>query len=144
MTLPSPRPGLVIRYAFLWSHEQAQGREEAAKDRPCAIVLASRRHADGTLRAVVAPITHRPPDDPSASLSIPSKVAADLGLDAGPHWIRIDELNVFGWPGYDLRPIPGSRGRYDYGMLPKDLFERMKAAILERQQRLAGNVLDRD
>ena len=144
MSLPTPRPGLVVRYAFLWSHEQTRGREEASKDRPCAIVLACRRLPDGTLRTAVAPITHRPPDDPTASIPIPAKVATRLGPDAGQHWIRIDELNVFGWPGYDLRPIPGSAGRYDYGMLPKDLFERVKAAILERQRRLAGSFIDRD
>jgi hypothetical protein len=144
MSLPTPRPGLVIRYAFLWSHEQTQGRDEAAKDRPCAIVLASRKLRDGTVRTVVAPITHRPPDDPAASVAIPSKVAAALGLDAGEHWIRVDELNVFGWPGYDLRPVPGSTRRYDYGMLPKEFFERVRAAILERQRRLAGSFTERD
>lgn len=31
MSLPVPRPGLVIRCAFLWSHEAAAGAEEAAK-----------------------------------------------------------------------------------------------------------------
>jgi hypothetical protein len=36
---PLPRPGDVICYAYLWTHEQALGREEARKDRPCAIVL---------------------------------------------------------------------------------------------------------
>ena len=144
MTLPTPRPGLVIRYAFLWSHEQARGSEEASEERPCAIVLASHRLTDGTLRTAVVPITHRPPEDATASIAIPTKVAAELGLDTGPHWIRIDELNVFGWPGYDLRPIPGTEGRYDYGMLPRDLFERVKAAILDRQHRLAGHLTNRD
>lgn len=43
MSLPDPKPGLVIRYGFLWSDERAGGAVEAAKDRPCAIVVAVRR-----------------------------------------------------------------------------------------------------
>ena len=40
MSLPDPKPGLVIRYSFLWSHERDRGAIEGSKDRPCAIVLA--------------------------------------------------------------------------------------------------------
>lgn len=143
MSLPVPRPGLVIRYAFLWSHEARAGQEEATKDRPCAIVVATRRGSDGTLLTLVAPITHSPPDDPSHSLPIPAQAARSLGLDGERHWIRTDELNSFAWPGYDLRPLPGQPGRYDYGLLPRDLFERLREAILERQQRLSLRALDR-
>ena len=32
MTFPAPRPGLVIRYSFLWSEERDAGTEEGAKD----------------------------------------------------------------------------------------------------------------
>lgn len=38
MSYPEPKPGLVIRYSFLWSHEAEAGADEAAKDRPLAIV----------------------------------------------------------------------------------------------------------
>jgi hypothetical protein len=37
MSLPAPKPGLVIRYSFLWSNEEAKGATDGAKDRPCAI-----------------------------------------------------------------------------------------------------------
>src|SRR5689334_25174348 len=107
MSLPVPRPGLVIRYAFLWRNEQAEGATESAKDRPCATVVATRRDPNGDVKTIVAPITHRPPDDPTASLRLPPAVCRNLGLDSGPHWLRLDELNSFVWPGYDLRPIPG-------------------------------------
>ncbi len=40
MSLPTPHPGLVIRYAYLWKHEYEAGREEGSKDRPRAIVMA--------------------------------------------------------------------------------------------------------
>ncbi|MDX6750640.1 hypothetical protein SH611_12535 [Geminicoccaceae bacterium 1502E] len=143
MSLPVPRPGLVIRYGFLWSHEHARGAEEGAKDRPCAIVVAASGQ-DGGIRTIVAPVTHRPPDDPAASLEIPPETCRALGLDRGRHWIRFDELNRFLWPGYDLRPIPGSDGRYDYGMLPRELFEKLRQGILARQRALQGRIIPRD
>jgi hypothetical protein len=43
---PVPRPGLVIRYSYLWESEARQGREEGVKDRPCAIVLVILREGE--------------------------------------------------------------------------------------------------
>lgn len=40
MSLPAPRPGLVISYAYLWAREHGRGAEEGLKDRPYAIVAA--------------------------------------------------------------------------------------------------------
>ncbi len=134
MSLPDPRPGLVIRYAFLWSHEAATGTEEAAKDRPCAIVVATRTGPEGEVKVVVAPITHEAPADPSASIEIPASVRRKLGLDDSRQWLRCDELNRFVWPGYDLRPLPDRSGKFDYGMLPQDLFEELRQCILKRQR----------
>jgi hypothetical protein len=34
-------------------------------------------------------------------------------------------MNRFVWPGPDLRPIPGSRQTFVYGMLPPRLFARI-------------------
>jgi len=144
MTLPDPRPGLVIRYRFLWSNEAASGAVEGLKDRPCAIVVALRRESDGAYQAVVAPVTHRPPSDATTSLEIPSSVCCSLGLDDGRHWLRLDELNRFLWPGYDLRPRTDVPGRYDYGMLPQDLFEKLRQGILELQRRRQTRVIGRD
>jgi len=81
VTLPSPVPGLVIRHAFLWSHEVARGQREAAKSRPCAIVVAAAEVESGAIRVTVAPITHSPPDDETACVELPAKIARDLGLD---------------------------------------------------------------
>lgn len=132
MTLPSPVPGLVIRHAFLWSHEVARGQREAAKSRPCAIVVAAAEAASGATRVTVAPITHSPPDDKTACVELPAAIAHHLGLDDDRQWLRFDELNYFDWPGFDLSPIPGAGGRYEYGMLPSRFFERMRVAILNR------------
>ena len=131
--LPDPVPGLVIRYGFLWSHEADAGAEEAAKDRPCAIVVSVRRTAGSDPKVLVVPITHRPPADPADSLPIPASVARSLGLDGAPHWLRVDELNSFTWPGFDLRPIPGQGRRVAYGMLPRDLFEDLRRLLLDRR-----------
>lgn len=143
MTFPTPKPGLVIRYSFLWSHERDAGADEAAKDRPCAIVVAARRDADGEIIVIVAPVTHAPPEDSEASIAIPTSTCRDLGLDAGDPWLRLDELNRFVWPGYDLRTIPARRGEHAYGMLPKAVFERLREGILARQRARAGRVLGR-
>ncbi len=144
MSFPAPRPGLVIRYSFLWSHEKDAGAEDGSKDRPCAIVVAAPRRENGDIVVIVAPITHAPPDDPSASLEIPSAVCRSLGLDGRRHWLRLDELNRFAWPGYDLRTIPGKAGAYAYGMLPEPLFEHLRAEILKRQRVEAPRVQGRD
>jgi hypothetical protein len=144
VSFPAPRPGLVIRYAFLWSHERDAGADEAAKDRPCAIVVAARRADDGEIRALVAPITHAPPDDLRDSLEIPPAACRSLGLDKGRHWLRLDELNRFTWPGYDLRPIPGRPGEYAYGMLPQPLFEALRQGILDRQLARRAKTQPRD
>ncbi|HWF00307.1 MAG TPA: hypothetical protein VG248_10965 [Caulobacteraceae bacterium] len=143
MSLPTPRPGLVVRYAFLWSHEGEAGALEAAKARPCAIVVAVRRAKNGQILTLVAPITHAPPSERGDSIEIPARVARRLGLDAGRHWLRLDELNRFDWPGYDLRPIPGTVDRFDYGMLPKPLFEALRAAILDRHRATRGRTQNR-
>jgi hypothetical protein len=144
VTFPAPKPGLVIRYSFLWSDEKDAGADEGSKDRPCAIVVAARKDEHADTRVLVAPITHAPPDDPSDSLEIPGEVAKALGLDGERHWLRLDELNRFSWPGYDLRPLPGKIAKYDYGMLPKALFEALKAGILQRQRAKHGRTQDRD
>ena len=144
MSIPDPKPGLVIRYSFLWSNEAAAGAVEGIKDRPCAIVVAVRREQDGACQTVVAPITHSPPADAGTSLEIPAAIARSLGLDEGRHWLRLDELNRFVWPGYDLRPRPEASRRFDYGMLPRDLFEKLRSGILELQRKRQTHVVRRD
>jgi hypothetical protein len=45
VALPRPRPGLVIGYNYLRETGYRAGSEEPSKDRPCAIVIASRTEA---------------------------------------------------------------------------------------------------
>ncbi len=114
---------------------------EGSKDRPCAIVVAAPKDEHGRIRTIVAPITHTAPVDPETSLEIPASVCRSLGLDGARHWLRFDELNSFLWPGYDLRPRPD--GHYDYGMLPRALFETFRGGILEAQRKKAGRIINR-
>lgn len=76
----------------------------------------------------VAPITHSPPPDPEAAVEIPLRVKQHLGLDSERSWALLDEVNVFTWPGFDLRAAKDRDGRIDYGFLPPKLF----ASLIEK------------
>ncbi|WP_337188646.1 hypothetical protein [Phenylobacterium sp.] len=128
MTVPSPEPGLVVRFNYLWRRERDRGRAEARYARPCAVVLTYRRRADGMLLAALAAITHSPPRAGDHVLELPPRVKAHLGLDAAPSWIVLDEVNETAWPGYDLEAV--GPDRWAYGHLPPALYERVRKAIL--------------
>jgi hypothetical protein len=126
MPIPDPCVGLVVRYAFLWSHEAEGGQVEGAKDRPVVIVLMRERRDDGAVVVTVAPITHRPADA-SRAVEIPHKVKKHLGLDDDASFIVLDELNRFVWPGPDIRPLSRNRpGLFSYGILPHDVYRRIR------------------
>jgi len=126
VSLPrTPFPGLIVRYAFLWSDEARQVR----KDRPCVIVLAVRRESDNRMRVRVVPITHTP-TDPARSVLLPPKLKRHLGLDDDASWIVLDDANEFVWPGVDLRPIARTKpGVWAYGVLPRELFEELRRRL---------------
>jgi hypothetical protein len=125
----TPFPGLIVRYAFLWSDKARAGRTEARKDWPCVIVLAVRREADQRLRIRVVPINHAP-HHPDRAVEVPLKVKRHLGLDADASWIVLDEANELVWPGVDLRPISRAKpGVWTYGVLPQELFEALQARL---------------
>jgi hypothetical protein len=138
VSLPAPRPGLVICYSYLWAEERRGGREEGMKNRPCAIVAAS-QIIEGRNVVTVIPITHSPPNDPTLAIEIPAAIKVNLGLDGQPSWIMVSETNDFLWPGPDLRPVPGIRpARFDYGMLPPRFYAHVRTLLLQanRQRRL--------
>jgi len=127
--LPIPEAGLVIGYAYLWRAEYEQGQEEGTKDRPCAIVLMA-GDADGDTAVTVVPVTHTPPADPDEAVEIPPPTKRRLGLDAARSWIVVSEVNRFGWPGPDLRPVSHAEpDRFDYGLLPPSLFRQVKERL---------------
>ncbi len=131
MSLPTPRPGLVIGYSYLWAREHGQGAEEGNKDRPCAIV-AARQVVEGREVVTVLPITHTPPSDPRDAVEIPAAVKQHLGLDNLRSWIVVTETNDFLWPGTDLRPVSSmSPSRFEYGMLPPRFFAHVRDRVLQ-------------
>ncbi len=141
MTLPVPQPGLVIRYAYLWRSEAMRGREEGSKDRPCVVILAVRKRGD-ELVVSVAPVTHTLPPARSGAIEIPAITKQRLGLDTERSWIITHEVNRFTWPGPDLRPI--SPGTFAYGLLPRGLYNAVKAAVLEHVRQRTMRQVSRD
>ena len=101
MTL-APRVGWLLSYNYLWADDHRRGAEEGVKNRPCALVAATRRDGDRIV-AIVTPVTHSPPADLETAIEIPAVTKARLGLDAQRSWIICNEANVFAWPGPDLR-----------------------------------------
>lgn len=131
MKLPVPRPGLVIRYSYLWKREATAGRKEEAKDRPCAVILVVfDKHGRKIVR--VLPITHSPPIDPDDAIEIPRATATRLGLDSDRSWIVVSEANDFIWPGPDLRPAGGGKASVAYGYLPPKLFRLVRDRLVAR------------
>jgi hypothetical protein len=139
-TLPRPVSGLVIGYSYLWETEFRAGHEEGSKDRPCAIVIASRTE-EGDIVVTVAAITHSPPSRAQDAVELPPDVKRRLRLDAQRSWVICSELNRFVWPGPDLRPVSRQRpGEFVYGILPpgfmRQVFERLAALRAERKPRI--------
>ncbi len=145
MALPTPTPGLVLRYSYLWHREHVDGREEGRKDRPCAVIAAIRTDEDGNIRVVVVPITHRPPDRDEATVEQPAKVKARLHLDEARSWVVLSEWNEFVWPGPDLRRIPGSDdASVAYGILPPALFAVIRDRFITMIKRRTARPVPRD
>jgi hypothetical protein len=130
MSLPDPETGLVIHYAYLWRSDAERGEEEGRKDRPCAVVVARRVESSGAIGVMVAPITHREPAENTTAIEIPLPVKRRLGLDDARSWIITDELNIFAWPGPDLRPTPQAGQRFAYGHLPKKLADELVKSVM--------------
>ncbi|MFC7706237.1 hypothetical protein ACFQXB_18870 [Plastorhodobacter daqingensis] len=129
MAAPEPKPGLVIRYDYLWTHEAAGGQTQG-KDRPTCLVAAT----DALVRpryVVLLPITHTPPSGETVGIKIPLSVKQAIGLDDAPSWVIVSEHNVDEWPNGGLSPVPGKRGEFSYGFIPPGLFSTIKAAFLE-------------
>lgn len=136
---PKPEPGLVLSYAYLWADEHKKGQTEGRKDRPAAIVLVNANLGPSEVVYVV-PITHTLPDtDDGSKIAIPRELKERLGLDHETSWVDVTEVNVFVWPGPDLRPIKeeerSDQPSWSYGYLPSRFFEKIKLS-LELQRKL--------
>lgn len=132
MTL-EPKPGLVVRYDFLWKEEQQLG-SQSGKDRPCAIVVALNDGLDGTREVALCAITHSPPSTSEQAIQIPPSVARHLGLDDQPCWIKTEQVNWVAWKKnripYGI--TPARAGQWSYGQLPLDITRKVFQQISER------------
>jgi hypothetical protein len=143
VTWPVPRPGLVIRYSYLWESEARQGREEGTKDRPCAIVLVVLRHGQHPIVRVL-PVTHTAPTNPGDALEIPAATKTRLGLDAERSWVILTEANDFIWPGPDLRPLPGrDPSTVAYGFLPPGFMRVLRQRLEQRWRERRPGIVPR-
>ena len=136
MALPEPKPGLVIRYDYLWSREAARGRDQG-KDRPACLVAAS-DSATVPRFVVILPITHTAPAGDTVGIEIPPRVRQALALDDAPSWVIVSEHNVDEWPNAGLAPVPGRPGIFSYGFVPPGLFAEIKARFLEVSEQGRG------
>jgi hypothetical protein len=133
VAFPEPKPGLVVRYHYLWTHEAATGRDQG-KDRPTCIVAAT--DSDVQPRYVVLlPITHTQPTDDTIGIELPARVKHALGLDDAPSWVIVSEHNIDEWPNSGLSPVPGKPGVFAYGFIPPGLFKQIKAEFLALAKR---------
>ena len=83
MPLPTPEPGLVIYYEFLWSHEYDYGADAGEKKRPSVILSVEKSRAGTWITLVtLVPITSRPPSNLVVAIEIPPRVLTHLRLTA--------------------------------------------------------------
>jgi mRNA-degrading endonuclease toxin of MazEF toxin-antitoxin module len=121
-----PEPGLVIRFDFWWKEDARKGDTEGKKDRPCAIILATKPKPDGMRDVVLCPITHAPPQKGDTAVEIPPKMARYLKLDDERSWIKTHQINTVEWP----------QGQIPYGVVPafpnQMIFGRLHAELSKK------------
>ena len=128
MKIPKPDNGLVINYSFLWNDELKQGKIEGRKDRPCAVVITMKSN-----KVAVLAITHSQPKPNTRAFELPQHIKKDLGLDSERSWVITSEVNIFDWPGFDLRPIK-NKDSVVYGKLPTTVLKKLTVIVQERIQ----------
>ena len=130
MVLPDPKPGLVARYDYLWTHEAAASRDQG-KAPPGPVWSPRPIPAIVPRYVVLLPITHTPPGGDTAGIEIPARVRQALGLDDVPSWAIVSEHNIDEWPNGGLSPLPGRPGSFSHGFIPPGLFAQIRARFLE-------------
>src|ERR1700733_8601262 len=139
----TPKVGQIVLHQFLWTDEQAAGRIEGAKARPCIVIAVESPAGGHGQRVTVLPITSQPPRSGATDIKIPDALKTRIGLDpARPGWVVIDDANVFTWPGFDL--VPSSDGGFIRGTITSGFFQQIVAAVLAVHSRGELRRTDRD
>ena len=122
--------GHLLRFSYLWHWQNRVGREDGDKIRPCLVLALVETSERGKHTVRVLPVTHTPPLDPEHAVEIPRAVKLRLQLDNERSWIVLTESNRFVWPGQDLRSPPQQSADGYLGMLPPDLFNKVKQGFV--------------
>jgi hypothetical protein len=94
-------------------------------------VLASdQKEPNGPVTVMVAPITHRKPDDKFSAVEISTEDAAALKLDDTTSWVIVDDVNYFTWVGPDV-DTDHQTGNYEVGFLAPTLFSKITQKFQE-------------
>ncbi|MBI4920120.1 MAG: growth inhibitor PemK [Devosia nanyangense] len=139
MALPTPEPGLVVNYGFVWAGDGRPTPPDTGKDRPCLIVdvLDSAGPPGRTERQVTyLPISHTSPRTDERAHLIPPRVAEHLGLTAERSYLYTSYACEDDWP-MDLSKIPGT-DRFDYGFVPPAFFAAVVRDFAEELRRRPG------
>ncbi|RAI58289.1 hypothetical protein [Roseicella frigidaeris] len=131
MPLPEPVLGLVVHYGFVWAGAGRRAPPDAGKSRPCLVVdlEAVREPAAGgrlVTRVTYLPISHVAPRAGEQAIPIPPRVARHLGLTHQASYLYTSYAVEDDWP-FDLEPVPGSDGSFEYGLIPPRLFAAVAA-----------------
>jgi hypothetical protein len=136
MKIPAKPPiGHIIAYEYLWS-SKARRRQDGEKTYPTALILAKNDEFGSTIVYALG-ISHMQPPDGRRALEVPPKLRRHLGLDTEPQWLYTDEVNLFVWPGPDLRPAQWISRKGPIadtcvlGALPGDWFAEVKRHFAE-------------
>jgi hypothetical protein len=137
----APKVGQVVDHSFLWAAEQAAGRIEGRKVRPCLIIAVE--SVDNSNRVTLLPITSQPPSPGSTVVAVPGNIKDRLGLDANrPAWVVVDDANVFVWPGFDL--VPQVDGGFVRGLVTAGFFQQVRDTVIQARSRGRPRRIDRD
>jgi hypothetical protein len=88
------RPGMVLRYPYLWHWQDERGETEGRKDRPTAVAVVFLA-GDGRDYVLLLPLTTREPATGRVTVEIPTTEKRRTGLDqALRQWLILDEYNL--------------------------------------------------
>jgi hypothetical protein len=84
------------------------------------------------------------PDSPYLRAPSAHHPQKEADLRHRQQWVILDEVNVFTWPGFDLRPIRRGESRVDYGFLPPKLFDQLilKFSRLWKERKVVASSRD--
>jgi hypothetical protein len=89
-----PLAGYVLRYPYLWARQAEGGETEGRKQRPCAVILASRM-GNGRTELRLCAVTTQHPQRGVHAIEVPEIEKRRAGLDGGVAlWVIVDEHNV--------------------------------------------------